>query len=410
MKKNWLTTLQGGWRAVVPFMPGQGLQRENAIFVDARAGWSIDSPVGSEMNRERGELRTIKEIELTRLELRYAHTRIERPEGVAALAGSIERFGQIIPVIVLRQEIHVVLLDGYLRVKALKALGRDMVIAEIWECKEEEALVELLARTRSRKWDLFEEAALLQELHDHYQLSQTRIASLVGRKQSWVSGRLALYRALSEDLIVLIRTGSISTWSATRVIVPIARALPEQGKMLTENLAKVALSTRQMATFFRHYQKANRKQRENMVREPALFLKSVRAQEEAHEARVLKGGPEGKWLRDLQVVTHMLRGLIREVPTLFYAGQTNLDRRLLLTAFEDSEHEFRELEKQIRRYDAYPGEPASDYEPVPAGSPPARDQPHPQMLPDHGPASDPGNVARKGATALSLRGTLIPCP
>src|SRR5450759_173639 len=130
------------------------------------------------MNMEGGELRTIKQIELTRLELRYAHTRIERPGGAAALAASIERFGQIIPVIVLKEEIHVILLDGYLRVKALTVLGRDTALAEIWECREEEALVELLARTHSRKWDLFEEAALLQELHDHYQLSQTRIASM----------------------------------------------------------------------------------------------------------------------------------------------------------------------------------------------------------------------------------------
>jgi ParB family chromosome partitioning protein len=355
------------------------------------------------MNRERGEFREVKEIELAQLELRYAHTRIERPGGAAALAASIERFGQIIPVIVLRQETNGILLDGYLRVKALKALGRDTVLAEVWECKEEEALVELLARTQSRKWDLFEEAALLRELHEHYQFSQMRIASLVGRKQSWVSGRLALYSTLSEDLVALIRTGSISTWTATRVIVPIARALPEQGKLLAEHLSKVSCSTREMATFFRHFQKANRKQRENMVREPALFLKSVRAQEEAREARVLKGGPEGKWLRDLQVVTHMLRGLFKEVPLLFYRGQTNFDRRLVLTAFEDSEHEFRKLEHEIRRHDAYPGEPASDYEPVPAGSPPARDQPHPQALPDHGPAGDPGDVARTSATALSLR-------
>jgi hypothetical protein len=215
---------------------------------------------------------------------------------------------------------------------------------------------------------------------------------------------------LSEDLVALIRKGSISTWVATRVIVPIARALPEQGNMLAEHLSKVSLSTREMAHFFRHYQKANRKQRENMVREPVLFLKSVRAREEAREAKVLQGGPEGKWLRDLQVVTHMLRGLLKEVPTLFYSGQTNLDRRLLLTAFEDSENEFRELENKIRRYDAYPGEPASNFESVSAGSPPTRDQPHPQTLPDHGPAGDPGEVARETATTLSLRGALPPCP
>lgn len=177
-----------------------------------------------------GQLREIKEIELAQLELRYAPTRIERPEGVAALSASIERFGQIIPVIVLREETNVVLLDGYLRVKALKALGRDTVIAEVWECREEEALVELLARAHSRKWDLLEEAALLRELHEHHQLSQMKIASLVGRKQSWVSGRLALYSMLSEDLVALIRKGSISTWVATRVKSPYCARTTRAGK------------------------------------------------------------------------------------------------------------------------------------------------------------------------------------
>jgi hypothetical protein len=276
-------------------------------------------------------------------------------------------------------------------------------LAELWECKEEEALVELLARTHSRKWDLVEEAALVQELHDHYHLSQSKIASLVGRKQSWVSGRLALYTTLSEDLIALVRKGSIATWVATRVIVPIARALPEQGKMLAEQLSKVPCSTREMALFFRHYRKANRHQRQQMVRTPALFLKSLHAKEEAHEAKVLKGGPEGKWLRDLRVIKHMLRGLIHEVPLLFYRGQPNLDRRLLLTAFEDSHNEFRELEHAIRRYDARPGEPASDFESSPAGSPHPRDQPHPQMLPDQHPAGDQGEVARTATTAISPR-------
>ena len=160
---------------------------------------------------------------------------------------------------------------------------------------------------------------------------------MVGRKQSWVSGRLALYSALSEDLLELIRKGSISTWAATRVIVPIARAIPEHAKALSENLSKASLSTREMAQFFRHYQKANRKQRENMVREPFLFLKALHAKEEAAEAKALKEGLEGKWLRDLRVITHMLRGLLREVPTLFYSGQSNLDRRILLTAFEESQ-------------------------------------------------------------------------
>jgi len=213
---------------------------------------------------EPGQVREVKEVEIAHLELRYAHTRIQRPERVLALASSIERFGQILPVIVLRQGTGAfVLIDGYLRVKALGRCGCDTVVAEIWEGNEEEALVEVLARVQSRPWDFIEEAALLRELHDQCHLSQSRIASLLGRKQGWVSGRLALYDALTEDLLELIRKGAISTWAATRVMVPIARAIPEHGKALSENLSKASLSTRELVLLFRHYQKANRKQREN---------------------------------------------------------------------------------------------------------------------------------------------------
>jgi ParB family transcriptional regulator, chromosome partitioning protein len=326
------------------------------------------------------QLREVKEVEIVHLHLRYAHTRIYRPERVYALASSIERFGQILPVIVLREGVNsFVLIDGYLRVKAMGRCMRDTVIAEIWECKEEEALVEVLARAHSRKWDLLEEAALLRELHDQYHLSQSRIASLVGRKQGWVSGRLALYHALSEDLLELVQKGSISTWAATRVIAPIARAMPEHGKALSDNLSKASLSTRELALFFHHYQKANRKQRENMVREPFLFLKALHAREEIIEAKVLREGGEGKWLRDLRVIAHMLRGLLKEVPTLFGSDPSHLERRILLTAFEESKELFMKFEKEIRRFDHddYTREPTSHLEPLSARSPNPADQPDP---------------------------------
>ena len=370
-------------------MPERSLtEAGGVIFADVKGGWSIDFPVESESGMNSGDLREVKEIEIAQLHLRYAHTRIEWPQRVHALASSIERFGQILPVIVLREgDNSFVLIDGYLRVKALKRCLRDTVLAEIWEGKEEEALVEILARANSRKWDLLEEAALLRELHDQHHLSQSRIASMVGRKQSWVSGRLALYSALSEDLLESIRKGAISTWAATRVIAPIARAIPEHAKALSDNLSKTSLSTRELTLLFHHYQKANRKQRENMVCEPALFLKALRAKEETAEAKSLKEGPEGKWLRDLKVIAHMLRGLLKEVPTLFYGGQSNLDRRILLSAFEESKEQFMKLETHIRsiirpdhgRYDCHdhPGDEASHLESLSEGGADPTDQPNP---------------------------------
>lgn len=333
-------------------------------------------------------IREIKEIEITQLNLRYAHTRIERAKETLALAASIEHIGQIIPVIVIGEEMTFVLLDGYLRVKALKRCGRDTVMAEIWKCKEEEALAEILVRAHSRTWDLLEEAALLRELHEHYHLSQERIASMMGRTQGWVSTRLALLSALSDDLIELIRKGSISTWTAARVVVPIARAIPEHGKVLSENLGRVSLSTREMTEFFRHYRKANRRQRENMVHEPALFIKSLCAREEDREDKVLKEGPEGKWLRDLRVISHMLKGLLKEVPLLFSRGQSNLDRRILLTAFEDSRQQFVILEQAIRRHDDYRGDETGHCKPSQTGSAHPADRRDSQSCPEHGEERD----------------------
>jgi len=137
--------------------------------------------------------------------------------------------------------------------------------------------------------------------------------------------------------------------------------------MLSENLCKASLSTRELTLLFHHYQKAHRQQRENLVRDPFLFLKALRAKEEAAEAKALKEGLEGKWLRDLRVIAHRVRGLLRELPMLFYPGQSSLDRRILLGAFEESQKQFMELEKQMRRYeghDPHPGEEASHFEPL----------------------------------------------
>ena len=193
---------------------------------------------------------------------------------------------------------------------------------------------------------MIEEAAILAGLHDRCRLSQERIASMAGRRQSWVSSRLALYNALSEDIIELIRKGSVSTWTAARVIAPIARAIPEHGLALSGHLSRTPLSTREMALFFRHYQKTTRRQRENMVRDPALFLKSLHARDEALEARALKEGPEGKWLKDLRIIVHMLTGLTKKVPMVFHGGQSNLDRRVLLTAFEDGRKQLLESKRR----------------------------------------------------------------
>ena len=295
------------------------------------------------------DLTHIETLEIAHLELRYAHTRIRRPEALLPLMRSLEQWGQIRPVSVVPSDppCHV-LVDGYLRVEALRRCGKDMVLAEVWLCGEMEALLQVLMRVQERRWEALEQASLIRELHERHDLSQDKIARLLGKDKSWVCRRLSLLCSLPDDVLEAVRSGHLSPWAASRVLAPLARANPEHAKSLSRTLLKEHLSTRELGDLFRHYQKANRKQRERMVLDPVLFLKALRAKEEESRIHSLKEGPEGKWLRDMKLAGHILVRLTKELPSVIYPGQQNLDRRLLLTAFEDTKGVFLSLEQHIQ--------------------------------------------------------------
>lgn len=348
----------------------------------------------------------VKEIEIGHLDLRYAHTRVHRPEIISCLVESIERCGQIMPVVTLKEgPCSFVLMDGYLRVAALRRCGKDTVLAQVWKCKQQEALIHVLAATHDRRWHAIEQAALIRELQSQFHLSQAKIACLLGRKQGWVSGRIALLDALPEDVLELIRKGHISTWAATRVIAPIARAIAEHASRLTENLAKEHMSTRDLAKWFSHYQKANRKTREKMVSQPGLFVKALRASEEDKQDKVLKDGPEGRWLKDLRVARQILRRLIKEVPTVMYKEQSRVDRRILVTAFEDTKRLLLALEQNMRRCnrDENCRDRTNHCEPASARGQNPRNQSDAQDLQEHGASSSPGKNQQATPETIALR-------
>jgi len=89
-----------------------------------------------------------------------------------------------------------------------------------------------------------------------------------------------------------------------------------------------------------------------MALDPVLFLKALRAKEEDSRTHSLKNGPEGRWLKDMKVAGHILVRLRKALPSVIYPGQENLDRRLLLTAFEDTRSAFVSLEKRIQEVTA----------------------------------------------------------
>ena len=78
------------------------------------------------------EIIRIKPIEIVHLNLRYNHVRVQDPRAVIRMADSIERYGQIMPILVVTAEApRYTLIDGYLRVAAAKRCGKDTLVSHI---------------------------------------------------------------------------------------------------------------------------------------------------------------------------------------------------------------------------------------------------------------------------------------
>jgi ParB/RepB/Spo0J family partition protein len=329
------------------------------------------------------EIIRIKPIEIVHLNLRYSNIRVQDPKTVIRMADSMQRYGQIMPILVVTADApHYTLIDGYLRVAAAKRCGKDTLLSHIWHGSEKDALCHVLVKDNERKWDIFEQAGLIQELHRRHGLSQRNIAHLLGKDPSWVSRRLSILASLPDKVAKSVQRGNLSSWAATRVLTPMARANAEHAGRLAENLIKHPLSTRQLFIFFKHYQRSNRKVRENMVNNPQLFVKAEQTGKDIGKSRLLKAGPEGKFKEDLRIIGHMAQRLLSTAGTVFYVGQSNLDRRGLVTAFRETDQMWRKLNQHIERHvDDIRSEQRDDFSTVQGSNRHPSDQPADEHLP-----------------------------
>ncbi len=110
-----------------------------------------------------------------------------------------------------------------------------------------------MTHMQGRAWDVYEQAAIINELRLTHRMSRGQIAVILGKNKSWVSRRLLLLETLDDKMIELIREGKISSWSAQRVLVPMARANAGHAELLFQALKKENISMRRLWLLFDHY-------------------------------------------------------------------------------------------------------------------------------------------------------------
>ncbi len=140
---------------------------------------------------------------------RFAPLRITDPTAERAMLSSLQKYGQLSPLIVCRfaageQE----LLDGFKRLRAARQLGlKDLSVRSLEMSLRASKAAMLQLNRVGRAISSMEEALVVHSLCHEDGLTQVEIALLLGRHKSWVCRRLMLIERLSDEAQQSIRLG-----------------------------------------------------------------------------------------------------------------------------------------------------------------------------------------------------------
>lgn len=187
----------------------------------------------------------IRELALEDIGEHYGRYRLHLPEAERAMARSLERYGQISPMVICLREGHYELIDGFKRLAAarmLSGMSRVSIRVILVDERGAKAAIYGLNRAGGRTREL-EEAWIVHALVREDGLAQVEVAELLGRHKSWVCRRLALIERLGPEAKDELRVGLLCPTAARQIV-----RLPEgnQAEVL-EVIRREALSTVELA-------------------------------------------------------------------------------------------------------------------------------------------------------------------
>jgi ParB/RepB/Spo0J family partition protein len=276
-------------------------------------------------------------LEFHQLDLRWEHLRVREPHRQRQLLASLAESGQQTPIVVVIAKdgngsaSHLVI-DGYKRIAALRQLGRDTVEATVWPMGEAEALLLSRSQRMSPQESALEQGWLLSEMEQRFSYSLDELARRFDRSMSWVSRRLALVELLPDAVQRHVREGNITTQTAMKHLVPVARVSAEDCERMAAAFVKHRCDSRQAAQLYTAWREGSRVVRERILTEPELFLKTQRQPQTTKPAAV------EQIQRDLEMALAILRRAGRRLnealPEMTAAQQEQAQREIESTRRE----------------------------------------------------------------------------
>ena len=217
------------------------------------------------------------DLELRFLARPYEDLRLRVAAREREVLASLEKHGQQHPILVVAgpgEQFTVV--DGHVRIRALRRLGRDLVRAQILAGPIVDALVHVQIGLSRRRPAPLEEAWLIRELMDNQSGSIREIAVRFSRTAVWVQGRLDLLKDLPEAIQDLVAAGRLGAHVAERVLLPMARMNRVHAQTVATALVSADATSREARELLAHYRKGKPPARQVLVSNALTFIKTLR--------------------------------------------------------------------------------------------------------------------------------------
>lgn len=273
----------------------------------------------------------VRPLPLQALGEHYRRYRLPDAEAEAAMTRSLERYGQIAPLVVWLREETPEVIDGFKRLAAARTMPRLRTLsARRLPGDERSAKAAIYGLNREgRPTRELEEAWIVQALVREDGLTQVEAAELLGRHKSWVCRRLALLEKLAIEAREDLRLGLLSV-TAARSLVRLPAGNQAEVLVTARREGLSSVEVRDVVELLE--QAASREQEEYILAKPRDALE----QAQGHERRAWDPRLSAAGNRIGRQVGMLLDLLARMENWLRHRGRADLtvhDRGLLAPRF-----------------------------------------------------------------------------
>lgn len=229
-----------------------------------------------------------KRIKLEELDLSLSSLRITRPADLLRVRQSLERSGQLNPIVVRPVGGRFQILDGFKRHCVAADLGWEFLEARILEVSLPEGKAAILSYNRSGRSLLdYDEAMVIYNLKQEHLLDQVAISRLTGYSRSWVCRRLALIEKLDPALQDALRMGVVTNTQA-RAMVRLPRG---NQKEVMQCITEWHLTSRDSVLLVDKYlASGSRKEQQHVLAHPMEVISQTGSDEEIFDIRLSRHG------------------------------------------------------------------------------------------------------------------------